>query len=251
MSTLLEIQSATLRHIVHARTDSVVGLLAPDVSPDRLDIYRNTFLVTLTKALRLSFPAVEKLVGAAFFEAAAQVFVEARPPRSSWLELFGEEFPEFLKSFQPSKALPYLADVAALEWAVSKALHAPETQPLDLGRLASCAEDDHLSLVPHPSIRLLRADSPADLIRQAVLERDDAAMSAIDPQGNPVHLLVERLADELAIVRLDEAAWRFLADLCRGAAPAPLLQAATAFDAATALATHLAAGRFVDFRVGP
>jgi hypothetical protein len=53
---------------------STLGLRA-----ERLDIYRNTFLLTLTKALRLCFPVVQKLVGDEFFEGAAQVFIAGQP----------------------------------------------------------------------------------------------------------------------------------------------------------------------------
>ena len=38
---------------------------------ERLNIYRNTCLSTLSGALRISYPAVQRLVGAEFFEGAA------------------------------------------------------------------------------------------------------------------------------------------------------------------------------------
>ena len=102
MPTLLELQTAMRGCLVQNDKETISALLAPGIGVDRLDIYRNTFLVTLTKALRICFPATEKLVGAVFFEAAAQVFVEAQPPASAWLDLYGAEFSEFLRGFPPA-----------------------------------------------------------------------------------------------------------------------------------------------------
>ena len=63
--------------------------------PERLGVYRNTVGVSLTRALRLSFPAVHKLVGEAFFEAAAgissQTIHRVRPASIST----GKRFPRF------------------------------------------------------------------------------------------------------------------------------------------------------------
>ena len=48
-------------------------------------------------------------------------------------------FPEFLARFPPAASLAYIADVARLEWAVNRALHAPDAAPLDVARLADRA----------------------------------------------------------------------------------------------------------------
>ena len=50
---------------------------------ERLRIYRNTFRWTLIEALRITYPAVDKLVGRDFFDAAADAFVRAETPRSA------------------------------------------------------------------------------------------------------------------------------------------------------------------------
>ena len=50
---------------------------AGSTAAERLDVYRNTFLSSLTTALRISYPAVHRLVGGEFFEGAAQSFIQA------------------------------------------------------------------------------------------------------------------------------------------------------------------------------
>src|SRR5256885_13959319 len=107
---------------------------------ERLDVYRSTFASVLTKALRLSYPAVHRLVGPGFFEGAARIFIEAHPPKSACLDDYGEKFADFLSDFEPAASLAYLPGVIRLEWAVNRVLHASDVEPLDPRRLAALAE---------------------------------------------------------------------------------------------------------------
>jgi hypothetical protein len=249
--TLLEVQRAMRASLVDREDDAAAAMLAPCIGPDRLNIYRNTFVVGVTNALRLGFPAVYRLVGADFFDGAAAIFVARHPPRAAWLDRYGSEFPAFLREFPPAAALIYLADVAALEWAVNVALRAPDAEPLDLTRLAALAREDQarVCFVPNPCLGLVSAAHPADAIWRAVLDGDDAALLAIDVQAGSVHLVVERRESGVAVTRLAQPAWRFAADLCAGRPLEEACAAAADIDAQTLLAEHLAAGRFVDFKL--
>jgi hypothetical protein len=234
---------------------AAVALLADGVPADRLDIYRNTFVAGVIRALRLSFPAVARLVGTDFFDGAAGLFMAQHPPHEAWLDAYGSDFPEFLRDFPPAASLPYLADVARLEWAVSRALHAPDTAPLDLARLQALQPEDQalVCFAVHPSVSLLCADYPADAIWRGVLDGDDDALAVVDLASGPVHLLAERGADGVEVSRLDAAAWRFAAALCAGRPLAEIFaacpQPADGQAHELMLARHLAAGRFADFHL--
>lgn len=253
MPSLREVQHAMRRSLLqeaggHVDAHIVGAGLAPQ---QRLDIYRNTMLGTLGNALRLSFPAVHALVGADFFEGAAQIFVRQQPARSADLNAYGAEFPDFLQRFEPATSLAYLPDVARLEWAVNRALHAPDAQPLDPSELTAVVPADHdrVCFVAHPSISLLRSRFPVDTIWRAVLERDDAAMAAVDLNSGPVHMLVQRVDERVDVARLDESEWRFASALLGGQPLRDALSAAQALDGAALLAQHLMAGRCVAFHV--
>lgn len=251
MPSLREIQDAFRISLVE-REDRLASayIVGDGLAPERrLAVYRNTFVGNLANALRLSYPAVHRLVGAEFFEGAAQIFVREQPPRSGYLDKYGAGFPDFLARFAPAGALAYLPDVARLEWAVSRALHAPDVAPLDVTRLATLDASDHdrVRFLAHPSVSLLVADYPVDSIWRAVLARDDTALGAIDPAAGPVRLIIQRLVTGVDVTRLDECAWGFAAALCAGE---PLGQALDAVDDANAaawLGEHLSAGRFVEF----
>jgi hypothetical protein len=259
VATLLELQRAMRASLLERNDGPAAAMLADNVPVDRLNVYRNTFLSSVTKALRLSFPAVHRLVGNDFFEGAAAVFIVRQPPRAAYLDDYGADFPQFLSGFEPAASLEYLADVARLEWAVTRAIHALDVESLDLARLETLAPEDQacVSFVPHPSISLLRTDYPVDVIWRAVLAGDDAALAAVDLNSGPICLLVERRATGVEVSRIDAAAWRFAHALCEGR---PLVEvfAADSREQGEAecgheiwLAEHLAAGRFIDFRLAP
>jgi len=253
MPTLLEMQAAMRQSLVHRDSAAASAMLAAQVRAERLDIYRNTFLLTLTKALRLCFPVVQKLVGDKFFEGAAQVFIAGHPPRAAWLDQYGAEFPDFLRAFGPAASVRYLGDVAELEWAVNCALHAADAEPLDPAKLAAVATDDQrrIRLIANPSIALVQLRYPVDAIWRAVLAGDDEALGAIDLDSGPIHLLVERSAEGVEVKRLGQQPWQFLAKLSAGESIEAAIESAGDFDCASSLAEHLALGRFCRFELAP
>jgi hypothetical protein len=251
--TLRDTQNAFAEALAFGNRAGILSQIASDgFSPDeRLDIYRNTYVATLTSALRISYPAVHRLVGAEFFEGAAYRFIETGPPRSAYLNAYGAEFPGFLGRFPAAQSLPYLEDVARLEWAVNIALHAEDAAPMDANTVARLAEvpPDRLILVPHPSIAYLRLDHPAREIWRAVLAEDDAALSAIDVSAGPEWLMVERNATGVEAVCLPDNEWRFAAALCAGETFAHATEASGDIDVPLLFARFLIAGRFTDFRI--
>jgi hypothetical protein len=246
---LLEVQRA-LRASLVADDDAPA---ARHVFPaGRLEVYRNTFAGVLVNALRLSYPAVQKLVGEAFFEGAARAFIAGHPPASACLDDYGAAFPEFLAAFSPASSLAYLSDVARLEWAVCRALHARDAEALDPRCLAPLdgKERGRLRFVAHPAVSLLEVRYPAHLIWRAVLGGDDATLSEIDLESGDALLLVERRESGVEVTRLPEPEWRFASALFARRPLYAAIDEAGDFDAARSLAAHLAAGRFVAYLLG-
>ena len=253
MPTLFEVQRALQRSLVERDGEEAAAYILFDgLAPGaRLHIYRNTSIGALTIALRLSYPAVHRLVGAEFFYGAAKIFIKTEPPHSAYLDEYGAAFPEFLAQFPPAASIAYLPGVARLEWAVNRSLHAPDFEAVDLSRLSAIdrANDGGIVLLAHPSVGLVWADDPVDAIWRAVLAQDDIAIAAIDLGSGPVWLLVQRLESGVDIMRISEEEWRFAEQLCSGRPLQTALDAAPGLDVAAALAGHLAAGRLIGFRL--
>lgn len=132
----------------------------------RFAVYRNNVVAGLTKALGDAYPCVKRLVGDAFFDAMAGVFVREHPPQTPVMILYGEPFADWLDRFPPAAQVPYLADMARLEWARRSAYHAADAEPLSPQEFQravsglSAGAVEALRFRAHPSLRLLRAAHP-------------------------------------------------------------------------------------------
>lgn len=230
-----------------ANEDAASYVLADGLDPQaRLNIYRNTAEGVLVNALRLAFPAVQRLVGADFFEGAVRLFVCAAPPQSAWLDEYGAALPDFLAQMPQLSSVPYVVDVARLEWQVNGVLHAPDVAPLDPACLARLDEDalGSLRLSPHPGTRLLRCDSPADAIWRAVLHQDDSALRAIELADAPVRLVVQRVSEGVDTLRLSAGEWRMSKALFAGETLGAALACAPEADGFALIGAYLARGCF-------
>jgi len=217
-----------------------------DVAP-RLAVYRNNVLSALTDVLAQTYPVVRELVGAGFFAALAARFVRAHPPRSPVLARYGGRLPGFVAADAAAAALPYLADVARLEWARCKAWQAADAPLLPATTLARALADPRrlprLRLRLQPSLALLRSGHAIAAL-WAAHQADDVAgaLAAVDP-AQPQNALVLRRADEVLVVALSDGAAAFVGALQQrqtlGAAARAGLAASAAFDLAASLALLL------------
>lgn len=82
----------------------------------RLQIYRNTYRESLSDALLSIYPVTEAFVGKLFLKEALRRFVIQEPPLEPALFNYGSGFSRFLVTYPASEPVPYIADIAALEW---------------------------------------------------------------------------------------------------------------------------------------
>ena len=217
---------------------------------DRIDIYRNAVFANYRNALRASFPVVLRLVGEPFFNAAVDAFVQTHPSVSGDLNVYGDAFGDFLGSYSHASNLPYLADVARLEWAVDEAQRAADrvSAPDDVVAALAATPPERLPstrLRLDPSCRLVASDFPILRIRQANQpghENDDPV--SLDEGAD--HLVVRRGADGVVLARIGAGAHAFLAALAAnasfGAALDAAQQADADFDLGAVLRANIAAG---------
>jgi Putative DNA-binding domain len=224
----------------------------------RLAIYRNHMHESLGAALSAVFPVVARLVGGAFFRQAARLYIAAHPLRAGSLLGFGDTFPHFLAGYEPATALPYLADVAALEWAYHCAYHAAEYAPLDFALLDEVPRERHaqLRLRLQPSARWLGSRWP--VLDVWLANQPDAAPDALDrlrlDAGGSELIVVQRdLEIEFRRLGRGESRWlrRLAADATFAEALADALGVEPEFDLGAALARHAAQGLFTAVWLAP
>jgi len=170
----------------------------------RLQIHSNNTRILLAESLAKSFPVCQALVGEQFFEAMAIRFAEQHPPRSAALFEYGGELPDFIERFEPAKSVPFLADVARLEWAWAESFHAVDEKPADAQTLAA-ADPEALAQShwkPIGSARLLRSPWPIDQIWEAHQPGAPISLEEIKLDSDPVFVIVARPYLEVEVMRV-------------------------------------------------
>lgn len=112
-----------------------------DQVAQRLSLYRTNVRAAATKALAAAYPVLQQVVGEAAFEGLARTYQRERPSTSGNLYDHGAEFAEVLAGHEAGRDLPYLPDLARLEWAVHRAHGAADALPLDPKQLARVAPE--------------------------------------------------------------------------------------------------------------
>jgi len=227
--------------------------IPPERAVERMAVYRRALCANYRNVLGASYPVVRKLVGVPFFNAAVDAFVRAHPSRSGDLNVYGDAFADFLERYPHAAALPYLADVARLEWAQDEAQRAADvaTMPDDVLAMLAAVPADQLpsvQLVLAPSCRLVA--SPYPVLRIWKTNQDDAAGAdrvALDEGADA--LLVRRDSGGVSIERLAVAEHVWLAALAGGASLGAAIEATkgrgAALDLAAALGRRIGDGSIV------
>lgn len=219
----------------------------------RFNVYRNNVTSSLIDVLEAYFPVAERLVGPPFFRAMAKVFVTTAPPTSPILSRYGAEFPTFLETFPPVQDVPYLPDVARLEWLRQRAYHAADGIPLRGEQLVAIEATRVHDLVFqfHSSCKLLASSYPVVSIWRT--NAQDDVVTAIDAEADAEFALVVRPQRAVHVVPLTAGLHAFASALLEGmplgAAAAKAFAVPGAFDVQAALATLIERGAFASVHI--
>lgn len=156
-----------------------------DGTPDRVAagwmVYRNNVAHSLTEVLRDTFPTVEALTGPDFFRQASRAYQEQVLPASAMVWQYGRGFADFLDHSPETGSLPWLGDVARLEFSRWQSYHGPGEDAVTPEHLQSIPPEDfsEARFKLKASLRLARSAYPAVSIWLAHQE-DEPDFSAIN-----------------------------------------------------------------------
>ncbi|HEU4622795.1 MAG TPA: DNA-binding domain-containing protein [Burkholderiaceae bacterium] len=198
---------AALHHA--AEVERVLPRLSGDAASNayRLAIYRANAIAACTRALRAHYPVCARLVGDEFFDATARAYRQAHPSTNGDLGHYGDAFAEFLRTFEHARSLPYLSDVAQLEWAVHIATTAADRPDAPITRepallfmpgscvlaFAHAAADIWLAHQPNSTIALDAIEMRA---QGAIVYRDGFEVKATALPYDEARALIEWMAAE-------------------------------------------------------
>jgi len=185
----------------------------------RLNIYRNNTRLGLTAALRDVYPVVNCLVGDAFFDWLSADYIRSYPLQSASLLIYGGYFAELIARFEAAQGLPYLADIARLEWLWHEAYHVADAQSLPLSALTVIDPAQYVQLAfrLHPSARFIISDYPIERI-WASNQPEYQGRECIDLRAGGCRLLLYRPQCQVKIHYLAAAEYQFLTLLGSGQA---------------------------------
>ena len=180
----------------------------------RFDIYRNNRAVSLIEALRSTYPAIKQLVGDEFFKACATAFIDANPPTQPVMAEYGRSFGPFMSSLPNTGNLPFLNDIAELEWQRLQAYHCVDAPVIDPTALAEVPPESimELRLQCHPASHCVMSQWPIGSIWTICTDDSGANPDAhknVDMRSGEA-VLITRPSMEVQINRIDHAAAVFL-----------------------------------------
>lgn len=207
-----DIQAAFSASIADAELSTPHGVVA---TTERFSIYRNNVAVSLNEALGQTFPVVKILVGEEFFAGMAQIYVQQNKPTSPLLMEYGDTFGAFIAAFPPAASIPYLADIARLEYAWLCAYHAANAEPAAIDILSAIPENalDTITFKLHPSLHLMTSDWPVASIWQ--VHQESAAPDLSSLKATPEYIMIVRPELDVQVSSVSEASHAF-ADALRG-----------------------------------
>ena len=176
---------------------------APSLRSQAFAIYRNTSARGAVEALRATFSTVNQLLGDDEF---IQVALEHRlqsPPVGPVLSDYGAGFPSFLARQPWTCELPYLADVARLDWLWLESFLSGDADP-STWRAAS---DARISL--HPAARVAWLTTPALTIWQA--HRQPGGFDDLEPEWREEGALFARPGLQVCVHPIDRTCRYLLA----------------------------------------
>ena len=254
MLALDELQTRFRDIVLGASADGLKGVIADERlgHARRLNVYRNNTTILLREALATNFAVTHALVGEDFFTNLARAFLRTHPPHSPCLFEYGEDFAAFIKTFPGLQDLPYLSDVARLEWAANEAYHEADAPALNAAHLADIIADDYgrLSFTLHPTARVVASPYPIHAI-WALHQEGAEPNTTVDLNHGEQAVLITRPGTEIILTVLGDGEAAFLSDVADGATLGDAFAAAQSlhdtFDAARALTTLFVSGALCAF----
>jgi len=205
----------------------VLGRTGPSLAPRirvpegvdasaRLAVHGDGYLARVGESLRAAYPAVAHILGDSSFESLAARYLDGLDPEQRNLNYVGFALPGFLSTDPLSNDLPFLADLAQLEWAVLECFHSERAEPADLTGCGHWTLDDwEIARIEfQPGLALVHSQWPICALRDArMLSRSEID---IDLVGHPECALVHRQGFEVVVQAIGRTEARIMARLGQG-----------------------------------
>lgn len=150
---------------------------------ERVRVYADMHFLRMRDALAEDYPAVRRAIGGERFAKLVRAYVAEHPSDRPSLRDLGRHLPFFLARSSVPDGPPWLAELAAFEWALVEAFDAPDDAVLRAPDLRALPPErwPGLRLEPVRSLLVLEARAPVDALRERLLADGDTGDVALEP----------------------------------------------------------------------
>jgi hypothetical protein len=170
----------------------------------RLAVYVDGYLARVTDSLRESYPALLLVLGEASFASLVARYVAELDGTPRNLNYVGRDLPHFLAADSLSNDLPFLCDLARLEWAALCCFHSELVDSFDVSACAGWGMDEWAKarIDFQPGLAVVRSAWPIRELRDSRdKERSEIDIDLVD---RPDQVLVYRRGLEVITESIDE-----------------------------------------------
>jgi hypothetical protein len=139
-------------HTIDQRSSPELDLLSSQLvesnfsSEQLINIYRNNFLISISELLEQLFPVTQALVGSDYFTQTSRQFIHDCPLKEPHLNHYGGNFVSFLGELEALKKMPFVTQMAELEWQLDRISHIHYEANFNFEALAQIGEDQYLDI---------------------------------------------------------------------------------------------------------
>jgi hypothetical protein len=190
----------------------------------RLGIYRAAVFSSFSRVLEEVYPVVARLLGDEFFSAMARLYALEYPSTQPDLNHYGNHMAVFIEQFEPLKDMPYLVDLARLEWYWHEIFYAADSPPNDFERLAAVDENEQgdVVLTLSNAARVLHSNYPVKHIWHQN-QPQVGEPEQIDLSEGGETLIIWRSHNDRRVDALNRDQWQLLQSVSSGMKLADLL----------------------------
>ncbi len=214
--------TAAIQHLVQQSLLSEpkqlkLDFVASSFAQERFAIYRQTLFENLRHALAITFPGIWILLGEECANSVAYAFIKqsSNLPTTGCLDDWGYELVNFFETITELKQLPYLKDVAIVEWYKHQSYIAADTSCVEITELQRFSESEinELQFQFHPSVFLFQSRYPLQHIFNVI---EDLNAPTIDLNLKTTYALILRNEYDVEKIWLQQQQWLFLNALKQG-----------------------------------
>ena len=241
--SLRELQDTVQEAILKSRKDST-GKHTENAKSllknDRLAVYAEGYIFRIAEALESVFPAVRKVIGESNFLHLTANYLDHYPSNSFDLGYAGVHLSKYLCEYVLAKDLPFLSDLAGLEWQVYRSFYAVDEKPLDSAVIRNIPAHQwpELTLTFQPSTAV--RSSKWNIYDIWLARQEDDENFHVENIDQPSYALVFRNGYEVMVERISQTQHVLLKALIEGVSLGKACEALSASQDAPDLQTWFA-----------